>query len=389
MTRYTTTGEKSRDIASAEARRFLLRHHDLYRRWPKSAATDLLEASGAVRLDPATVLGAGVDLFLAPRVHAYRSGDCVTDVQTGSSVAEYYHNRTTYRPLKFYGRHEPARDAYRAREGDRLRREHHGPWAALLRAVEERGPVTAEDLDDGARMANHWGGTSSVARMLLDAMAQTGDVMVVRRVGNVKVFDLPNRWIATSSATCPFRSVEDYADFAAEEWIRHRGLCTMASLVDELREVAASLTADTPRAFARTTIARLFATGRVERRALHHLGGVLEVFVHTEVASDIGRSTRSRHGYCVLSPFDPLVADRELLLAAFAFDYTWELYKPPAKRKYGGMVLPILSGGEFVGRAEFTRMRSGAIDITNVWDARPHTVDLTLLSEAIHSDQRF
>lgn len=381
-----TTREASADITSVEARSFLLRHHNLYRRWPVSATNKLIEISGAVRIDPATVLGSGVDLFLAARICDHQRGDYALDVQAGSTVAEYYHNRTTYRPVEFYGRHQPTRDAYRKHEGDRIRREHPRQWAALLRAVKERGPVTAEDIDDGSRMVNHWGGSSSVARMLLDAMAQTGDVMVVRRVGNIKVFDLPSRWISAASATCPFTHIEDYADFAAEQWIRHRGLCTMASLVDELREVAASLTADTPATLARATIARLVAVRRVERLTLSYAGGILELFAHTELARDVG--PRRQRGYCVLSPFDPLVVDRQLLLAAFAFDYTWELYKPPAKRQYGGMVLPILSDGEFVGRAEFKRVRSGAVAITNVWHARPHTVDMTLLSEVVPGDQR-
>ena len=42
-----------------------------------------------------------------------------------------------------------------------------------------------------------------------------------------------------------------------------------------------------------------------------------------------------------LSPFDALVWDRGLLGSLFGFDYVWELFVPPAKRRWGWYVLPI------------------------------------------------
>ncbi len=51
-------------------------------------------------------------------------------------------------------------------------------------------------------------------------------------------------------------------------------------------------------------------------------------------------------------PFDPLVWDRPLLASLFGFDYVWELFLPPAKRRWGWYVLPILFGDRFVGRIE-------------------------------------
>ena len=53
-----------------------------------------------------------------------------------------------------------------------------------------------------------------------------------------------------------------------------------------------------------------------------------------------------------LPPFDPLVWDRALLGSLFGFDYVWELFLPPAKRRWGWYVLPILFGDRLVGRIE-------------------------------------
>jgi uncharacterized protein YcaQ len=53
-----------------------------------------------------------------------------------------------------------------------------------------------------------------------------------------------------------------------------------------------------------------------------------------------------------LSPYDALVWDRRLLGSLFGFDYVWELYVPPAKRRWGWYVLPIAFRDRLVGRME-------------------------------------
>jgi uncharacterized protein YcaQ len=54
----------------------------------------------------------------------------------------------------------------------------------------------------------------------------------------------------------------------------------------------------------------------------------------------------------LLSPFDPLVWDRERASAMFGFDYRIECYTPEDKRIYGYFVLPILHHGELIGRLD-------------------------------------
>ena len=73
----------------------------------------------------------------------------------------------------------------------------------------------------------------------------------------------------------------------------------------------------------------------------------------------------------LLSPFDPVVWDRERALHLFDFDYRLECYTPEPKRVYGYFVLPILCRGELIGRL----------------DAKAHRADGVFEVKALHAQQ--
>src|SRR5436190_17801839 len=63
-----------------------------------------------------------------------------------------------------------------------------------------------------------------------------------------------------------------------------------------------------------------------------------------------------------VAPLDQFMWDRKMIAHLFNFDYTWEIYTPEAKRKWGYYVLPVLFGDALVARAEFWA-RDGILEL--------------------------
>jgi uncharacterized protein YcaQ len=63
----------------------------------------------------------------------------------------------------------------------------------------------------------------------------------------------------------------------------------------------------------------------------------------------------------LLSPFDRLIHDRGRTEELFEFEYTLEMYKPAAKRRWGYFALPILHGDRLVGKLDAIADRKASL----------------------------
>ena len=90
-------------------------------------------------------------------------------------------------------------------------------------------------------------------------------------------------------------------------------------------------------------------------------------YIRKEDEGLLGKPARNNVAQFI-APLDNLIWDRGMIKELFNFEYTWEVYTPAAKRKYGYYVLPVLYKNRFVGRFEPEPNRGKTpLQIKNWW----------------------
>ncbi|HEX8156246.1 MAG TPA: crosslink repair DNA glycosylase YcaQ family protein [Solirubrobacteraceae bacterium] len=220
----------------------------------------------------------------------------------------------------------------------------------LVAELRERGPLRARDLED--RSAEPWrhgwwtdevSGRQTIAR-LLHMLWLSGRIGVSRRMGMERVWDVFERCVPEHAlaAAQPLAGDDDAERDAVLRAVRMLGVARPAHVrAHFLRRRYRQLP---------STLAALVAGGRLEEVRLRGLrdGVWYAATEDLERLSELAPAARTT----VLSPFDNLLCDRARTAELFGFDHRLEIYVPPAKRRWGYYVLPILHRDRLVARAD-------------------------------------
>ena len=96
-------------------------------------------------------------------------------------------------------------------------------------------------------------------------------------------------------------------------------------------------------------------------------GSKEKFYIRSEDAEFLGKPARKNVSQFI-APLDNLIWDRGLIEEVFNFSYTWEVYTPAAKRKFGYYVLPVLYKNQFIARFEPEPNRGkNPLEIKNWW----------------------
>lgn len=94
----------------------------------------------------------------------------------------------------------------------------------------------------------------------------------------------------------------------------------------------------------------------------------VRIFAHQDIEYRIRNLRKPSSRLRILNPFDPVIRDRDRLQRLFGFEYRNEMFVPPAKRRWGYYVYPMLESDRFVGRLELKGDRkSGQLTVHNIW----------------------
>lgn len=225
---------------------------------------------------------------------------------------------------------------------------------AVVDEIAERGPLAFTELSDPGRIPEErrqtkyaassvlWG-TWAVGDAVLNALAGTGRLTISRRKGFEPQFDLTERVIPAEVLARPVPPAEE----AQRELTR---LATRALGVATVKEIAGYFRL--PVASTRARVRELDAAGEV---ASVRVDGWKE-----PAYLAAGHSTKPVTGQALLSLFDSLLWERPRVARLFDFEHVFELYVPPAKRRYGYYVLPFLLDERLVARVDLKADRAGS-----------------------------
>lgn len=202
-----------------------------------------------------------------------------------------------------------ANDAFRRRVLDQLR---------------DAGPLASRDIPDTSAVpwqSSGWTNDRNVTRML-EFLTSSGQIAVAGRRGRQRVFDLAERVFPPDVVTVP---LDDAQRIRSARRLRSLGIARPQVVGD----------AGVPAEVAGTP-----GTWRLD----------------PEASAD-GFAGRT----ALLSPFDRLIHHRQRMTDLFGFDYTLEMYKPAAKRRWGYFALPVLHHDRLVGKVDATADRKAGL----------------------------
>ena len=206
---------------------------------------------------------------------------------------------------------------------------------AVLEEVRDRGPLTAKDLDDpGKRRGTWW--MRSKGKTALEWHFRCGVLMASDRPNFERVYDVTERVLpADVLAMKPVPEREAQREFLMRA-ARSHGVGTARDLADYYR---------LPIVRSKELLRELAAEGALREVSVE--GWKEPAYLHPEA-----QAPRAIRGRALLTPFDPVVWERDRAVRLFDFDYKIEIYVPEKKRKYGYYVLPFMLDGELVGRVD-------------------------------------
>jgi uncharacterized protein len=326
-----------------------------------AALAPLIRKLGYVQLDSIRIVERAHHHILYSRHTGYHPRHLDRLQSKIPALFEHWTHDASLIPLEHYPhwKHRFARTKrniaeWRARFGD----------DRVLKTVREHiaahGASRARDFAHlGGRTGPWWGW--GPAKAALEYLWRTGELAVLERDGFEKIYDLAERVISK-----PLREARP-TRLETLDWAHNAAL-------DRLGAATPRMLADF---WAHGTIpeaAKWIETEKKNGRLIPvHLEGVpgmrgFDAVARPDIEDQITALPAPTSRLRVLSPFDPVLRDRQRALRIFGFDYRIEVFVPGHKRKYGYYVFPLLEGDRLVGRIDMKAERAkDALAVKALW----------------------
>jgi uncharacterized protein YcaQ len=321
--------------------------------------TAFAEDTGGIQLDTINVVERAHLLTLWSRFGSYDRRALDRMVYRRRLLFEYWAHAACLVPASHFSMWRHVMDGYT--RGPRNPNWHRW-WKqnrTLLDRVEDairtRGPLSSADFaaPPGMKRGNWW--NRKPTTHALDFLWMSGRVGVHSRVHFHKHYDLAERLFTPGADPLP--SEEEF-----RRWHLRRSLHAMGVATES--DLRMYLTFPRPRPNERRRVLEAMVAAGEVVPVTPEPAGAGKPARWWALAEDVPalrraarRSTPSL-GTTLLSPFDSLLWHRERVRRLFGYDYTIEVYVPPAQRRHGYYSVPILHDGHIIGRLDPKTHRS-------------------------------
>ena len=284
--------------------------------------------------------------------------------QAPRRMVEYWAHVQAFMPVDLWPVMHHRREAYRTSPRWHTWMQANQELAARLHEqVADRGPSTARDLEEGPRGPKvDWGWNWSEARKGLDYLYLVGDLAIAGRNAQFEpVYDLAERVLPAAVLRAPVPSEGEATKELVRRAARSHGVATTRCLTDYYR---LQLVKGAGTKAAQAAVDELVEEGELLPATIE--GWRRPAYLHRDAA--LPRKVDAR---ALLSPFDPVVWERERTEHVFDFHYRIEIYVPEPKRQFGYYVLPFLLGDQIVGRVDLKADRQSGTLVVKAAYAEP------------------
>jgi hypothetical protein len=336
-----------------------------------------IEGMQLLQIDTIHVVARSPYFVLFSRLGAYPP-QWLDDALAAGDIFECWAHEACFAPIADFALHRhgtnPRDHHWAYRRAQRAHREDRANMDRLLAHVRDNGPVKSTDFEREEKGQAGWWGWKD-EKGWLEAWFALGELMILRRENFQRVYDLTERVLDSIGMQMP--EALDPAEVRRAQMLR----AVRALGVAQARWVADYFRSG--KRFTDDDLQPLVDSGELVRVRVK--GWAECGYVHRDHADLLeqarGGRLRATHT-TLLSPFDPVVWDRERASAMFGFDYTIECYTPQPKRRYGYFVLPILRRGRLVGRLDAKAHRDGGrFEVKKLYLEKGIKADASLIAD--------
>ena len=363
-----------RTITKQQARQFILAKQGLigdYRFVGKDGALGYVRQAGCIQYDPVDACGKNAELTLQSRVKNFKKKMLHELLYKDRKLVDYADKELSIWPVEDW----PYFSSYRERSrnlGDTF----DGLEELKEQAAEyirENGPVCSSSLPIEGEIfwhsSMHWSGNwqkpSPAARSVLEQLYTDGDLIIHHKQGSRKYYDLADRYISKDILEAE-NPCEDEESFISWRVLRRIGAVGLLWDKNSTAFLGMYINAETRKKI----LTSLEEAGKIcpviveGLKVKFYYRAEDDEIMNAVIAGDADLKPRMSF----IAPLDPMMWDKALIQALFDFQYSWEIYTPAVKRKYGYYTLPIVYGDRFVGRIDSTADRKNSIlHVKGLW----------------------